>query len=93
MTEFVMPKGRQKIRRTDAPHLPGDPTRPVDGRDNRRVRLWDFEAKPGSTLAKLETAYLSALDAVDAVAEHKTTARQSIERRIKSRRRDASCAR
>ena len=30
-----------------------------------RVRLWELDAKPGSTSARLEQAYLEALQAVD----------------------------
>ena len=38
-----------------------------NGRENKRVRAWEFEPKPGTTLAKLETAFLGALGSVDAV--------------------------
>ena len=38
-----------------------------NGRQNTRVRLWEFDPKPGSTIAKLEGAYLVALSGVDAV--------------------------
>ena len=38
-----------------------------NGRENKRVRAWEFEPKPGTTLAKLETAFLGALSSVDAV--------------------------
>lgn len=72
---MIMPKGRQTIRRS-GPNLT-DPMTPVDGRENRRIRLWDFDAKPGSTIARLESVYLGAIDSVDKVAEHKAAAIRS----------------
>jgi hypothetical protein len=47
--KFTMPKGRMTIRK----------------KGGRRVRLWELDAKPGSTLAALQAAYLSGLDAMD----------------------------
>lgn len=73
---FTMPKGRMTVRK-NAMQVVGDPMRPTDGRVNRRIRLWDFEAKQGSAIAKLESAYLGALSAVDAVEEHKASALKS----------------
>ncbi|MDB5553197.1 MAG: hypothetical protein JWL86_3181 [Rhizobium sp.] len=75
----IMPKGRQTIRNPHAPrfvdHL-GD-TRPADQRDNPRTRLWDFEVKPGTTMAKLEAAYLGAFDAVDNLGAFKSASIKS----------------
>src|SRR5262245_6887657 len=47
-------KGRRKILQKDAP-----------GRSNREIRMWTLESKPGSTVERLERAYLDALSAVD----------------------------
>lgn len=47
-------KGRRKI-------LPKD----VPGRPNHEIRMWDLQSKPGSTVERLEKAYLGALSAVD----------------------------
>ncbi|MDN4988837.1 hypothetical protein QY049_37460 [Bradyrhizobium sp. WYCCWR 13022] len=47
-------KGRRKI-------LPRD----VPGRTNHDIRMWDLKSKPGSTIERLEKAYLDALGAVD----------------------------
>jgi hypothetical protein len=69
-----LPKGRMTIRRSVATHLAGNPMIPVDGRENRRIRLWEFDAKPGTTLARLEAAYLAGIDAVDKIGEHKAKA-------------------
>src|SRR5262245_7222314 len=60
MSEFVMPKGRMTIRS-------GTSSDKRNGRENRRIRAWDFKPQPSSTIAKLETAFLGALTAVDAV--------------------------
>jgi hypothetical protein len=38
-----MPKGRMTIRRRPATQLAGDPMVTVDGRENRRVRLWELD--------------------------------------------------
>jgi hypothetical protein len=66
--KFVMPKGRQTIRKSGGA---------IGGRDNRRTRLWEFEAAPGTTMAKLESAYLASFNEVDAVAERKASAAAS----------------
>lgn len=50
----IVVKGRRKI-------LPKD----VPGRENREIRMWTLQSKPGSTLEALEKAYLGALAAVD----------------------------
>jgi hypothetical protein len=43
-----------------------------------RMRLWDIEAAPGSTLSKLESrAYLAALDAVDQLEARRAEAKAS----------------
>jgi hypothetical protein len=64
--EFVMPKGRTTIRK-------GGSLTGLTGQKSRRVRLWEYDAKPGTTLAKLESAYLAGLNAVDR-AEERTKA-------------------
>jgi hypothetical protein len=48
-----------------------------NGRENKRVRLWDFDPKPGTTIAKLEGAYLGALSSVDAVIARRDEATKS----------------
>jgi hypothetical protein len=53
----IKPKGRRTIRRQK---LGSD-------QPSRHVGLWDFAAEPGSTLASLETAYLTGLNAIDSV--------------------------
>jgi hypothetical protein len=70
MAEFVMPKGRMTIRS-------GASSDKRNGRDNRRIRAWDFNPEPGSTIAKLETAFLGALTAVDAVIARRDVAMKS----------------
>ena len=61
MVEYKKPyKGRMTIRA-------GMSDDKRSGRENKRVRAWEFEPKPGTTLAKLETAFLGALSSVDAV--------------------------
>src|SRR5262245_16141262 len=57
------PKGRGTIRRV-----------PSANRQPRRISPWAFQPKENSTLAKLETSYLCALDAVDAVEQRKADA-------------------
>lgn len=50
-----LPKGRMTIRKSGG----------------KRVRLWEMDAKPGGTVARLEAAYLAGLDAMDrAEARH-----------------------
>jgi hypothetical protein len=70
MTVYKKPfKGRMTIRagRSDDER---------NGRENKRVRLWEFNPKPGTTIAKLEGAYLGALGSVDAViAKHEDAAK------------------
>jgi hypothetical protein len=68
--KFVMPKGRMTIRS-------GASSDKRNGRDNRRIRAWDFNPEPGSTIAKLETAFLGALTAVDAVIARRDEAMKS----------------
>jgi hypothetical protein len=41
------------------------------------VRLWEFDPKPGTTIAKLEGAYLGALSSVDAVTAKRDDAAKS----------------
>jgi hypothetical protein len=70
MAEFVMPKGRMTIRS-------GTSSDKRNGRDNRRIRAWDFNPNPGTTLAKLESAFLGALTAVDSVIARRDDAMNS----------------
>ena len=70
MADFVMPKGRMTIRS-------GTSSDKRNGRDNRRIRAWDFSPKPGSTIAKLESAFLGALTAVDTVIARRDVAMNS----------------
>jgi hypothetical protein len=59
-------KGRHTIRA----HTPS-------GREPRFVEPWTLTPKEGTTLARLEAAYLSALEAVDAVEARKVAAEKS----------------
>jgi hypothetical protein len=63
---FVMPKGRMTIRKG-----------PSNGALNKNINLWELEPKPGTTLAKLEAAYLAALDGVEQVEKRKVEAKTS----------------
>src|SRR6266436_4375856 len=72
----VMPKGRTTIRREVNTSMPGNPMVPV-GRANKRIPLWELAAQPGTTIAKLEKAYLDSLAAVDGLAGHKSAAAKS----------------
>ena len=61
MADYKMPyKGRMTIRA-------GSSEDKRNGRENKRVRAWEFDPKPGSTVAKLESAFLGALTAVDSI--------------------------
>jgi len=62
----MMPKGRLTVRK-GASALKGGPT----------LRLWDIEAPAGSTLAKLERSYLTALDQIDQLEAHRAAAATS----------------
>ena len=42
----------------------------LHGQRSRAIRLWPFDAKPNTTFARLETAYMSGLNAVDQIEEH-----------------------
>jgi hypothetical protein len=48
-----------------------------NGRKNKRVRSWEFDPKPGTTLAKLENVFLGALNSVDAVIARRDDATKS----------------
>jgi hypothetical protein len=48
-----------------------------NGRKNARVRSWEFDPKPGTTIAKLETAFLDALNSVDAVVARRDDSAKS----------------
>jgi hypothetical protein len=69
-------KGRITIRRELGAAEHGDPSQPRLAR-SRAIHPWAFEAKPDSTLARLEAAYLSALEAVDQIEDHKAAATKS----------------
>jgi len=60
-------KGRRTIRKA----LPGQ------NATGSYVGLWDIQAKPGSTVKRLEQVYLSALDSVDAVEGRKAESAKS----------------
>src|SRR5215831_18787231 len=71
MADFKMPyKGRMTIRAGSSDDL-------RNGRRNTRIRPWEFNPKPGTTIAKLESAFLSALTAVDSVAFRRDEAAKS----------------
>src|SRR5215467_2550563 len=69
------PKGRETIRRRPAA-APGNPMQPDPPR-SRAVGLWTFNPKPNTTLAKLQDAYLGALEAVDQVEARHSEAKAS----------------
>jgi hypothetical protein len=48
-----------------------------NGRQNKRIRGWEFDAKPGTTVAKLENIFLGALNSVDAVIARRDEATKS----------------
>src|SRR5215510_7261365 len=73
----IMRKGRMTIRKETNSSLPGNPLLPADSRPNERTRLWDIESKSGTTVAKLENAYLGAFDAVDKLGEYRDEAVKS----------------
>ena len=57
-----MPRGRQTIRKSGS--LSG-----FFGPASKRIKLWEFDAKPNTTLAELERAYFAALESVDRIEE------------------------
>src|SRR5262245_59680982 len=61
-----MPRGRQTIRK-------GGSLTGLHGPASRPIRLWEFDASPGSLLAQLEQAYFAGLQCVDR-AEERTQA-------------------
>ena len=72
-----VPKGRETIRqRKGVGALASDPMQP-DPPLSRAVGLWTFDPKPNTTLAKLQDAYLGALEAVDQVEARRSEARSS----------------
>ena len=71
MADFKMPyKGRMTIRA-------GSSEDKRNGRSNKRIRAWDFQPKAGTTIAKLELAFLGALTAVDSVLSRRDEAMKS----------------
>src|SRR5262249_7373538 len=64
-------KGRMTIRA-------GSSEDKRNGRYNKRIRAWDFQQpKAGTTIAKLESAFLGALTAVDSVIARRDDATKS----------------
>ena len=80
--KFVPPKGRQTIRK-------GGSLTGANGPMSRPMKLWAFESKPNTTLAKLEAAYLAGVEAVDRVEERARDQRH--QREIHTRRRQGRC--
>src|SRR5262249_31669708 len=74
----VMPmmRGRITIRREPGSGSPGDPLRPHPPR-SPVIEPWVIETQPDTTLAKLEAAYLAALDCVDQVEDRRVSAVKS----------------
>jgi hypothetical protein len=71
MADYKMPyKGRMTIRA-------GSSEDKRNGRENKRVRAWEFDPKAGTTIAKLESAFLSALTTVDLVIARRDEATKS----------------
>jgi len=70
-------QGRRNIRK-NVPRLGGNPMAPVDGRENRSIRMWDLgDGKPGSTTEKLRQVYHGALNSVDRIEAHKAEVQKS----------------
>src|SRR5262245_628339 len=69
-------RGRISIRRERGSSAPGDPLNPHRPR-SRTIEPWILEAAEGSTLQRLERAYLDALAAVDAVEDRKAASSKS----------------
>src|SRR5262249_15877507 len=68
----------QRTIRQKVPQMGGNPMVPVDGRENRNIRMWDLgDGKPGSTVEKLRQVYHGALVSVDRVIKHKLGALNS----------------
>lgn len=60
--DMKAPKGRNTIRR-------GGSVTGATGQTSRMIKRWRFDPKPDTTLARLEAAYMSGLDAVDRIEE------------------------
>ena len=58
--KLKIPKGRQTIRK-------GGSLTGTHGPVSRPIKLWPFNSKPNTTLARLEAAYMAGLDAVDRI--------------------------
>jgi hypothetical protein len=58
--KLTTPRGRQTIRK-------GGSLTGLHGPVSRPIKLWPFNPKPNTTLARLEAAYMSGLDAVDQI--------------------------
>ncbi len=72
-----LPLGRTSIRK-NASGIVKLGEDPHAGRPNDRINLWEFgQATPGSPMAKLERAYMTALDAVDSIDTFKETLAKS----------------
>jgi hypothetical protein len=56
------PRGRTTIRK-------GGSLTGLHGPTSKPIKLWTFDSKPGTTIARLEQAYLGALSAVDRIEE------------------------
>ena len=69
-------RGRISIRRERGSSAPGDPLNPHRPR-SRTIEPWILEAAEGSTLQRLERAYLDALAAVDAVEDRRAASSKS----------------
>jgi hypothetical protein len=77
MTMALSVKGRTTIRRYNTSSLPtSNPLRSRALRP-RTINPWVLDAKPGSTLAKVEKSYLDALAAVDALEDRQAKAAAS----------------
>jgi hypothetical protein len=65
-----IPQGRSTIRKRGS--LSG-----IGGPVSRPVKLWPFDPKPNTILARLQTAYMSGLDAVDRIEDRTRSAAAS----------------
>ena len=73
----IIMKGRTTLRKSMNSSLPsGDPMMPRRPR-GQTIEPWTAETRPGTTLARLEAAYLESLADIDAAEDHRAQAKAS----------------
>ncbi len=70
-------RGRTTIRRHNTSSLPSGNSLQPRALRPRTINPWVLESKPGSTLARVESVYIDALAAVDALEDYKAKAAAS----------------